>query len=1107
VPPLAAVVIPVRLDLSSVGAQTQAQLNNAFRHVTPTVEEAAKKHGSRFGTVFGGGVGETINSKLSPALAGVGDQFGEFAGAAMGPLGAVTAGVGLLAGQAVNMGVRTAASMEQAQIGFQTLLGSEQKAQVFLADLQQFAAKTPFELPGLIEASRTLLGVGLNANQTKAALLAFGNASSAVGVGQENFQRVMVAVSQSIGTGRFQTEELNQVTENGIPIWTILSRAMGKPVPELRNLASHGRLLTKDVLPLLERQMNKDYGGAMERQSRSLSGVWSTFMDTLNIGMANVMQPLIPLMTTGLTAATNVFAGALSAIPRAFSNTTAAGQQFTNLIRGIARWVTGDLVPAFQAVAARVLPQVQTAMASVGRAFSEHQDVIQALGAVLQGVGWVITRILIPVLGDLVIIVVQQVAGAIRILLSIAGAVVTAIQAMNNFGSAVNSGVTSAVTTATSAMDRFGTAINNGARNAATGATSAMDRFGSAINDGVRNAVTGAIRSMSSFGASINNAVLGGLRSAGSWLVGVGSAILNGLITGWNTVFPHLVIAAGHTRDGIMIAFRAAPGWLLGVGRTLLNGLINGFYSMFGPWSGAVRGFVDRQVIAPMAGAVRAWLPAGRNFVVGLLNGTRAMFGTVASTISSFINRWLIAPFSRAIAWLQGPARNYILGLLNGARSMFATVAATVSGFITRYLTNPFRSAIGWLQGPARNYIAGLLNGARSMFNTVSATVSGFINQRLIGPFRSAIGWLVGSGRNIISGLISGMNAIGRTINSWVQSHIISPITGAFRGAFNFIFNGGYNIIRGLYSGITSALGNVRNWVSSHITTPIINGVKYFFGISSPSRVMAGIGGNLISGLIQGLVRNNPTQFIGKIFGGMPQALGAIVNKGLVAIQDLPGKAISALGGLAGKIGGLVGGLFSGGGGGGTSYGRGVSQWSTVVLQALAMLGQPASWLGTVLNRMQRESGGNPRAINLWDINAQRGDPSKGLMQTISGTFNAYAGPLRGRGIYDPLANVYAGLNYALHRYGSLAALNRPGGYDAGGWLPPGGVGMNLTSRPERVLDPQASEAYTGGGGGGAGNVRVTVLLDGQVIDDRVHIIVEDAVGELGARIDNGIGG
>ena len=57
-------------------------------------------------------------------------------------------------------------------------------------------------------------------------------------------------------------------------------------------------------------------------------------------------------------------------------------------------------------------------------------------------------------------------------------------------------------------------------------------------------------------------------------------------------------------------------------------------------------------------------------------------------------------------------------------------------------------------------------------------------------------------------------------------------------------------------------------------------------------------------------------------------------------------------------------------------------------------------------------------------------------MQVIPPTFAAYAGALAGRGILDPLANIYAGLNYAIHRYGSLSALNRAGGYARGGKHP-----------------------------------------------------------------------
>lgn len=142
--------------------------------------------------------------------------------------------------------------------------------------------------------------------------------------------------------------------------------------------------------------------------------------------------------------------------------------------------------------------------------------------------------------------------------------------------------------------------------------------------------------------------------------------------------------------------------------------------------------------------------------------------------------------------------------------------------------------------------------------------------------------------------------------------------------------------------------------------------------------------------------------------------------------------------------------------------GAGVQRWAPLVLQVLAMLKQSPSALGPVLSRMQRESGGNPRAINLTDINAKRGDPSIGLMQTIGATFRAYAGPFRGRGIYDPLANIYAGINYATHRYGAgwVHRMTMPGGYDQGGLARGTGWLRKNTPAPERVLSPAQTARF-----------------------------------------------
>ena len=210
---------------------------------------------------------------------------------------------GLAAGAATYLGVTTAASMEQAQIGFTTLLGSAEKAGAYLDQLKAFAAATPFDFPGLVDASRQLIGVGVDASQVIPILTDMGDAAGALAIDQESFQRIMLATSQSIAAGTIKLGDMNQLMNNGLPVWKLMSEAMHKPVPALQEMISKGQLLSGDVLPKMFAQMHKDYGGAMAAQSKTLAGLWSTLKDTLAQGLADSIQPIMPLLKDGLAGA------------------------------------------------------------------------------------------------------------------------------------------------------------------------------------------------------------------------------------------------------------------------------------------------------------------------------------------------------------------------------------------------------------------------------------------------------------------------------------------------------------------------------------------------------------------------------------------------------------------------------------------------------------------------------------------------------------------------------------------------------------------------------------------------------------------------------------
>lgn len=131
---------------------------------------------------------------------------------------------------------------------------------------------------------------------------------------------------------------------------------------------------------------------------------------------------------------------------------------------------------------------------------------------------------------------------------------------------------------------------------------------------------------------------------------------------------------------------------------------------------------------------------------------------------------------------------------------------------------------------------------------------------------------------------------------------------------------------------------------------------------------------------------------------------------------------------------------------------KGVEQWRSLAIKALQLTGQySAANLNSLLYQMQTESSGNPNAINLWDSNAKRGTPSKGLMQVIDPTFRAYAMAPYNKNIWDPLGNMIASIRYAVSRYGSLGRAYQGHGYASGGFPQMGEFFMARESGPELV--------------------------------------------------------
>lgn len=300
------------------------------------------------------GFGAKLNSQVGPEV----DSAGQTAGNRFGGAFASAAkwGTVALAGlgvAGVKAGLETAASMENAKIAFTTMLGSAQKAGAFIKDLSSFAAKTPFDFPGLQTAASSLISAGIDANKVIPIMTTLGDVTSGMGTGAQGIQRATIALQQMNAAGRITGEDLNQLRDAGIPVFDLLASATGKSKAEIVKLAQAGKL-GKTELDQMMKALETGKGlerfqGLMAKQSKSLGGVWSTFTDNLNMSLSKALTPSLPAIKSGLTAISNALPAVIQGITNLVTPLVALGKFIVKhkpLLAGLAAVLLTLMVPA-----------------------------------------------------------------------------------------------------------------------------------------------------------------------------------------------------------------------------------------------------------------------------------------------------------------------------------------------------------------------------------------------------------------------------------------------------------------------------------------------------------------------------------------------------------------------------------------------------------------------------------------------------------------------------------------------------------------------------------------------------------------------------------------
>jgi len=291
--------------------------------------------------------------KLNADLNGMKRRFSADFGAIAGMAKNVAAVIGTTLVAGIGILIKKGAEMETLRTGFISIAGGANKAAAIVKELNDFTAKTPFQLEQVSSAARQLLAVGTQRNELQDQLKMLGDIAASSGQSIEDIAAIFAKVQAK---GKVELENLNQLAERGIPIFDQLRTVTGDANMEF----GAGAVSVEQFNEALG-NMTKEGGlaaGAMENLSKTVEGRISTLMDNLGIELAKTAEK------TGLTSK---FGKVLESATESLRGLSGVAQSDVAAALGLAE----EAMEGFGTASTNNLDEVEQKMAAASKAISE----------------------------------------------------------------------------------------------------------------------------------------------------------------------------------------------------------------------------------------------------------------------------------------------------------------------------------------------------------------------------------------------------------------------------------------------------------------------------------------------------------------------------------------------------------------------------------------------------------------------------------------------------------------------------------------------------------------------------------------------------------------
>lgn len=266
---------------------------------------------------------------------------------------------------------------QQLEIAFETMLGSKSKADALMGQLIDTAAKTPFEMSEVAEASKMLLAYGMEGSKVNETLIRLGDIAAGLSMPLKD---LAFLYGTTMVQGRLYTQDLNQFLGRGIPLADELAKQFGKNKSEVKKLVEEGKIGFPEVQKAIEALTGEGskFGGLMDKQSKTIKGQLSNIEDAWEQMMNEI----------GRSQEGNI-SGALDITGKLIENWRTVGKVVLSVVAIYGAYKAATMVAAvatrIAAAASESMAYQQKLAAMQGIALSEAQAGVAAASSMATG--------------------------------------------------------------------------------------------------------------------------------------------------------------------------------------------------------------------------------------------------------------------------------------------------------------------------------------------------------------------------------------------------------------------------------------------------------------------------------------------------------------------------------------------------------------------------------------------------------------------------------------------------------------------------------------------------------------------------------------------------